>query len=87
MKETVKYTKRMIETEPWKSLVVREVDPGQEFSTDEEIKGGFHVCCDRAVIEQLLAQSTCTTTPIRAGMRLVVTVCCRAIRMAWLTPT
>ena len=46
MKETVKYTKRMIETEPWKSLVVREVDPGKEYSTDEEIKGQFviHLC-------------------------------------------
>ena len=53
MKESVKYIKRMIETEPWKSLVVREVDPGKECSTDEEIKGGFNVCCDRAVIERL----------------------------------
>lgn len=41
MKETVKYTKRMIESEPWKSLVVSEVDPGKEYSTDEEIKGQF----------------------------------------------
>ncbi|KAH9934261.1 uncharacterized protein B0H18DRAFT_1114998 [Fomitopsis serialis] len=38
LKESVKYTKRMSETEPFKSLVVREVDPGKENSTDEEIK-------------------------------------------------
>ncbi|EPS94467.1 hypothetical protein FOMPIDRAFT_152880 [Fomitopsis schrenkii] len=42
MKECVKYTKRMIESEPWKSLVVREVDPGRENSTDEEIKEYLH---------------------------------------------
>ncbi|KAH9841077.1 GMC oxidoreductase [Rhodofomes roseus] len=38
LKESVKYTKRMSETEPFKSLIVREVDPGKEHSTDEEIK-------------------------------------------------
>ena len=43
LKEAVKYTKHMIETEPWKSLVVREVDPGKEYSSDEEIKGQFAI--------------------------------------------
>lgn len=39
MKENVKYAKVLGENEPWKSLVIREVDPGKEHSTDEEIKG------------------------------------------------
>ncbi|KZT66296.1 GMC oxidoreductase [Daedalea quercina L-15889] len=38
LKESVKYTKRMAETEPFKSLVTKEVDPGKENSTDDEIR-------------------------------------------------
>ncbi|KAH9934323.1 GMC oxidoreductase [Fomitopsis serialis] len=37
-KENVKYVRRMAQTEPLKSLLVREVDPGPENQTDEQIK-------------------------------------------------
>ncbi|EPS94380.1 hypothetical protein FOMPIDRAFT_62470 [Fomitopsis schrenkii] len=36
--ESVKYVRKMAETEPLKSLVVREVDPGTENATEEQIK-------------------------------------------------
>ena len=47
LKESVKYTKRMADTEPFKSLVIKEVDPGKENSTDEEIKGQLTICSYR----------------------------------------
>jgi hypothetical protein len=35
----VKYIRSMCEIEPWKSGVIREVDPGPEYATDEQLRG------------------------------------------------
>lgn len=35
----VKYTRTMLDTDPFKSGVVREIDPGPNCVTDEEIRG------------------------------------------------
>ncbi|KAJ7048088.1 GMC oxidoreductase [Mycena amicta] len=40
----IKYTRSMNETEPWKSGVVREIDPGPNCQTDEEIRKYIYDC-------------------------------------------
>ena len=39
MVQHIKFAKSMIDIEPWKSLVAREVDPGPKCTTDQEIRG------------------------------------------------
>ncbi|KZT72989.1 GMC oxidoreductase [Daedalea quercina L-15889] len=44
--ENVKFARRLAETEPFKSGIVREVDPGATAKTDEEIKEYLRKCCN-----------------------------------------
>jgi hypothetical protein len=39
--EHIKYIRSMRETEPWKSGIVGEADPGPEYATDEQLRGEF----------------------------------------------
>ena len=39
LKEDVKYAKRMAQNEPLKSLIAREIDPGCDIGTDDQIRG------------------------------------------------
>ncbi|KAH9927654.1 GMC oxidoreductase [Fomitopsis serialis] len=44
--ENLKFARRLADTEPFKSGVIREVDPGAAARTDEEIKEYIRKCCN-----------------------------------------
>ncbi|KAJ7323864.1 GMC oxidoreductase [Mycena albidolilacea] len=40
----IKYIRSMTDTEPWKSGVVREIDPGPDYQTDEDLRKYIYDC-------------------------------------------
>ena len=87
MVEHIKFARKLSQTDPFKSEVLREVDPGPECVTDEDMKGHslFSICLSWNECHEVLTSMQTTSGSIcrPPGMQLVQQVCFPERRMVW----